>query len=91
LRLLTALAGRAPAPAIFRAARRHGHRTGGTSCFSCHHAHGSTRNQYLIRFNENVVEPNADDRLEFEARDVASRHGSCFLRCHGVEHDSLAY
>jgi len=63
----------------------------GTSCFSCHDAHGSSRNQYLIRFDEDVVEPNADDRLEFEAQGVASRHGSCSLLCHGVEHDSLAY
>jgi cytochrome c553 len=63
----------------------------GTSCFTCHDAHGSTRNQYLIRFNEEVVEPNLDGKLEFKAQGVASRRGSCALRCHEVEHDPKEY
>lgn len=58
----------------------------GTSCFTCHDAHGSVRYQYLIRFNEEVVSPNADDKLEFKAQGVAARHGSCLLNCHDVEH-----
>ena len=64
---------------------------GGTSCFTCHDAHGSTRYQYLIRFNEDVVLPNADGKLEFKAQGVASRHGSCLLNCHGVEHNPKEY
>jgi hypothetical protein len=64
---------------------------GGTSCFTCHDAHGSTRYQYLIRFNEDVVLPNADLKLEFKAQGVASRHGSCLLNCHGVEHNPKEY
>ncbi len=63
----------------------------GTSCFSCHDAHGSTRYQYLIRFNEDVVRPNQDGKLEYKAQGVASRHGSCMLNCHGVEHNPKSY
>lgn len=63
----------------------------GTSCFTCHDAHGSSQYQFLIRFNEDVVEPNADGKLEFQAQGVASRHGSCLLKCHGVEHNPKTY
>lgn len=63
----------------------------GTSCFTCHDAHGSSSNQYLIRFNTDVVEPNLDDKLQFKAQGVASRHGSCALNCHGVEHEPKTY
>lgn len=64
---------------------------GGTSCYTCHDAHGSSRYPSLIRFNEDVVEPNADGKLQFEAQGIASRHGSCLLRCHGVEHNPKSY
>jgi hypothetical protein len=63
----------------------------GTSCFTCHDAHGSTVYQFLIRFNEDVVRPAADGKLEFKARGVASRHGTCTLNCHGVEHNARGY
>ncbi len=63
----------------------------GTSCMSCHDAHGSPVNQFLIRFNEEIVEPNVAGDLNFKAVGVASRHGSCALRCHGVEHEPKSY
>ena len=63
----------------------------GTSCFTCHDAHGSMGNPYLIRFNEDIVEPNQAGKLEFRARGVSARHGSCSLSCHGVDHDSKKY
>ena len=63
----------------------------GTSCFTCHDAHGSTQNQYLIRFDDKVVEPNASGDLQFKAVGVASRHGSCDLNCHGVDHEPKSY
>lgn len=63
----------------------------GTSCIACHDAHGSSNYQYLIRFDESIVLPNADNKLEFDAQGVASRHGSCFLNCHGVEHNPKSY
>jgi hypothetical protein len=59
----------------------------GTSCFTCHDAHGSTQYQYLIRFNEDIVTENLDGRLRYEAQGYSSRHGSCFLSCHDVEHN----
>ena len=63
----------------------------GTSCFTCHDAHGSPGNQYLIRFNTDIVEENQDGKLKFEAQGVTSRHGSCALTCHGVEHAPKEY
>ena len=63
----------------------------GTSCFTCHDAHGSQGTQYLIRFNTDVVETNLDGKLEYKAQGVATRHGSCALRCHGVEHEPKNY
>lgn len=63
----------------------------GTSCYTCHDAHGSPRYQYLIRFDQNVVEPNAAGDLSFKAVGVASRHGSCALSCHGVDHEPKNY
>ena len=63
----------------------------GTSCFTCHDAHGSSVNQFLIRFNADIVEANVTGDLQFKAVGVASRHGSCALSCHGVEHDSKSY
>lgn len=64
---------------------------GGTSCFTCHDAHGSTRYASLIRFNEDVVEPASDGRLEYRVAGAASRSGSCTLTCHGIEHIDRAY
>lgn len=63
----------------------------GTSCLTCHDAHGSSSNQYLIRFNEDFVDSNLDGKLQFRAQGVASRHGSCALNCHGVEHEPKSY
>ena len=63
----------------------------GTSCFTCHDAHGSASNPYLIRFNEDVVETNLSGRLEYKSQGVATRHGSCALLCHGVDHEPKSY
>lgn len=63
----------------------------GTSCFTCHDAHGSTRYPSLIRFNEDVVRPTIEGKLEFKPQGVASRHGSCQLNCHGAEHNPRVY
>lgn len=63
----------------------------GTSCYTCHDAHGSPRYPFLIRFNEETVRPNADGKLEFRPQGVGTRHGSCLLNCHGVEHAPMSY
>ena len=65
--------------------------TSGTSCFTCHDAHGSTQYPSLIRFNEEVVRPNLNGRLEFRSNGVAARSGTCSLSCHDVEHDERSY
>jgi len=63
----------------------------GTSCFTCHDAHGSTQYQHLIRFNEDVVFENADRRLRYESQGYSARQGACYLSCHGVEHNPKEY
>ncbi len=63
----------------------------GTSCFTCHDAHGSPGTQYLIRFNPDVVAANLDGKREYKAQGIATRHGSCALNCHGVEHEPKIY
>lgn len=91
----------------------------GTSCFTCHDAHGSSQYPHLIRFNENVVTEtrggnlnsagisaetksgnlsNAgvltntwDGKLKYDAQGYSARHGSCYLNCHGVEHNPKEY
>jgi cytochrome c553 len=60
---------------------------GGTSCFTCHDAHGSSQYPNLMRFNDEVVFENSDGKLKFEAQGYSTRHGSCFLSCHDVEHN----
>jgi hypothetical protein len=63
----------------------------GTSCYTCHDSHGSSSTQFLIRFNTAVVEENLAGKLQFKAQGVATRHGSCALNCHGVEHEPKNY
>ncbi len=65
--------------------------TGGTSCYTCHTAHGSTENKYLIRFNTDVVTPDSHGQLKFVERGVAKFSGECYLTCHGVEHSPKQY
>lgn len=68
-----------------------GKRQPGTSCFTCHDAHGSSSNPSLIRFNDEVVRVATDGKLEYKSKGVAARHGSCSLNCHGVEHKEKEY
>ena len=77
----------------FHALHIQGRLTGqdGTSCFTCHDAHGSSQYQHLIRFNEAVVFENRDGKLKYDARGYSARHGSCSLNCHGVEHNPKEY
>lgn len=63
----------------------------GTSCMTCHDAHGSPTSPYLIRFNEIVVKPNAENKMAYEQIGISARHGKCSLNCHGVEHKELTY
>ncbi len=64
-----------------------GHRkhivTAGTSCATCHRAHGSQSNKRLIEFNRTVVRPNRMGALNYSK---VGDFSSCSLNCHGVEH-----
>ena len=65
-------------------------------CSVCHDPHGvsatqgnTTNNSSLINFDTRVVSPNASGLLRFEATGPGS--GRCYLSCHGIEHNPLAY
>lgn len=63
------------------------------SCATCHSGHGSLHNRALIRFGEETilagVAPAASGRLQFVSSGPGQ--GSCFLTCHGKNHDPLSY
>jgi predicted CXXCH cytochrome family protein len=64
-----------------------------TSCFTCHHSHGSQRNTHLIKYGETQdpmrIQRSSSGRLEFI--DLGQKFGQCFLTCHGVDHNPKAY
>ncbi len=68
-----------------------------TSCAVCHDPHGSRRNTHLIDFmmmtqtGIPVVRPSSSGRLEFDPAPGPSGHGSCYLKCHGVDHNPKKY
>jgi len=63
----------------------------GTSCYTCHDAHGSREYAHLIKFNEDVVFRNPSTG-EFSFTDgVADFAGECSLMCHGSVHNPKSY
>lgn len=65
-------------------------------CSVCHDPHGISvmqgnafNNRNLINFDLNVVTPTATGRLGYE--DLGLFRGSCFLTCHGMQHDPANY
>jgi len=65
-------------------------------CAACHDPHGSRDNAHLIDFmlrdrtGKVVVTPSAvQARLEYTP--LGAGHGQCYLQCHGVNHEPLAY
>jgi hypothetical protein len=65
-------------------------------CSVCHDPHGisatqgnTTNNSSLINFDTRFVSPNASGLLRFESTGTGS--GRCYLNCHGIEHNPLAY
>ncbi len=63
------------------------------SCFTCHNSHGSQRNSHLIKFDEEpdpfVMRASSSGRFEFVDKGECS--GSCFLNCHGADHNPKFY
>lgn len=62
----------------------------GTSCYTCHTAHGSPLNPYLIEFNLQAVGPaEGTGRIEFHSFGEGS--GTCTLKCHTYNHAPGSY
>jgi len=59
------------------------------SCMTCHDPHGVETAPQLINFNRQYVTPSSSGRLEFV--DSGRFRGSCYLTCHGEDHDPLSY
>ena len=67
-----------------------------TPCAACHDAHGinfvqgnSLNNSHLINFDITIAQPDSQGRLRFE--DTGTFSGQCYLNCHNVAHEPLAY
>ena len=62
---------------------------------ACHDSHGSRQNAHLINFmtrdinGKAVVSPNRTGRIDFIPNGVGK--GTCYLTCHGLEHNPLSY
>lgn len=62
----------------------------GTSCSTCHNSHGSIKYRFLIDFNSDYVKKDEQtQRLEFKSDGLLK--GSCYLRCHDVDHSPKTY
>jgi len=61
---------------------------GGTACSTCHDPHASSASM-LINFDRSIVAPSRSGRLEF--RRTGFQQGTCYLRCHGKDHDPKSY
>ena len=63
------------------------------SCATCHNPHGATAARALVRFNEpfptSGVTASSSGRLEFIS--TSPSRGTCYLTCHGKNHDPLTY
>jgi predicted CXXCH cytochrome family protein len=60
-----------------------------TACTTCHDSHGVTKASHLINFNTLYVTKSSSGRLEFI--DNGTYRGTCYLSCHGKDHNPLSY
>lgn len=67
-----------------------------TPCNVCHDPHGvsatqgnSTNNSKLINFDTSVVTPNSAGLLKFVS--TGTNKGSCYMKCHGANHNPESY
>ncbi|MBI5394576.1 MAG: hypothetical protein HZA91_04690 [Verrucomicrobia bacterium] len=59
------------------------------ACTTCHDPHGVQGKTHLINFNTTYVTPSSGGRLEFI--DTGDRRGTCYLTCHGKDHNPENY
>jgi len=59
------------------------------SCHTCHNSHGSSLYAHLIEFDPKVVTANSSGLLKWAQ--TGAGKGSCWLRCHGENHNPLSY
>ncbi len=66
-----------------------------TSCATCHDAHGSQQNRALINFmvrdrtGNPIVTVSGSGQMLFQSSGPG--HGTCYLTCHGSNHDPRSY
>lgn len=67
-----------------------------TPCNVCHDPHGIsstqgnvTNNSHLINFDTSIVSPRGNGDLRFE--DLGQFTGTCYLECHGKDHNNFDY
>ena len=60
-----------------------------TACTTCHDPHGVENKPHLINLNTTYVTPSSSGRLEFI--DSGQYRGSCYLTCHGQDHNPKSY
>jgi predicted CXXCH cytochrome family protein len=60
------------------------------ACTTCHDSHGVAGVSHLINFNTTYVTPSSSGRREF-IDGLSARQGSCYLTCHGKNHNPLSY
>jgi predicted CXXCH cytochrome family protein len=64
------------------------------ACSTCHAAHGiqggsTTNNKSLVNFDTAIVKPSSSGRLYFQSNGTFT--GTCYLTCHGQNHNPLSY
>lgn len=67
-----------------------------TPCNACHDPHGisstqgnATNNSRLINFDTTISKPSSSGQLKFVSN--GTNKGSCYLTCHGKNHNPLSY
>jgi predicted CXXCH cytochrome family protein len=75
----------------FRYHKKHVQQEEKDSCYRCHTSHGNSENTHLIRFDDDMpeIDPSSSGRLEYI--DNGNGHGSCYVRCHGENHNPKNY
>lgn len=75
----------------FRHHNKHVRNSQKDNCKACHSSHGSQTSNHLLTFNTgfSYIQPSSSGRLEFI--DLGTRHGTCYVRCHGEDHNPETY